>query len=258
MPATGTNGDPYYNPNAAPTSTTAAVPPPMAQFGNAAPVNGMSFTGGPNGAWVQSVGPNDESLESQQLEELLRSDNPIVRQAAQTAQGYAAARGGGVSGTQAIAASNNAMYGILGQVAAANAQRIGQVGDLNEQNLNAIQQEAMGNRTSLAVANTQAGAERAATSERAREFDQSETDRLQNRQWQLADQNTQARAAMRSQVFSTVFNNIMSDPSEWSDPQGAMGMIDNYMTNIDSFFQTQFPEYFQTDQQGNPTGGGSP
>lgn len=227
---------------------------PLSQFQSTTTPSYLSRSGGGNGAYLQSVDPN--SLVQNQLASLQRSDNPIVQQAAMAAQANALARGGGVSGTQAIDASNRAMFDILNPIAGADAARYGQVGDENQDALNQQNLTSMNNRTQLSIAQGNQSVERGRNAELAREFDVQQSNRAQDRQWALADQNTQARAQMRSQVFSTALNTIFSDPTYWGDPQGAMGLINDYSTNIDQFMRTAFPEYFATDQQGNPTGGG--
>lgn len=229
---------------------------PLSQFSGTGTPNYISRNGQTNGAYLQSVDPN--SLVQNQLASLQRSDNPIVQSAAQTAQANALARGGGVSGTQAIDASNRGMFDILSPVAAADAGRYGAVGDANQSALNQQNLEHMQNQTSITEANIGAAPQVARNHEMSREFDLQQQNRQQDRQWALADQNTQARASARSQVFSQALQTIFSDPAYFGDPQGAMGLLQTYSGNIDSMLQGMFPEYYATDQNGNPTGGGGP
>ena len=227
---------------------------PMSQFANTGTPSYITRQPGGNAAYLQSVDPH--SLVQYQLANLQRSDNPIVQQAAMAAQANALARGGGVSGTQAIEASNRAMFDILNPIAGADAGQYASVNAANQEALNQQNIENMGNRTQLSIAQGNQAVERGRNAELAREFNIGQQNRSQDREWQLADQNTQARAQMRSQVFSTALQTIFSDPSYWRDPEGAMGLLHEYSGNIDGLMQQMFPEYFSTDQQGNPTGGG--
>lgn len=242
---------PYYT-----TATNNPVPPanqvPMSQFAPAAPVQGITQSNPTqNGAYVESVDPN--SLASVQLANLMRSDNPLVQYQAQAAASQAAARGGGLSSTQAIDASNTSMYGALEPIAGADANRYAGVGDLNAQMLNANLTGRLNNVTSLQVANTAAGASRAATSERQHEFDTQDSERAQNREWQVADQNTAIQAGQRSQLFGNMESAIFSNPDFWSNPQGAMGMMQTYGTNMMSYLDQLFPEY--SNNSGTQAGG---
>lgn len=227
---------------------------PLSQFSPTGTPNYITRQSGGNSAYLQSVDPN--SLVQNQLASLQRSDNPIVQNAAQAAQANALARGGGVSGTQAIDASNRAMFDILNPIAGADAARYGQVGDENQAALNQQNLEHMQNQTAITTANIGAAPEITRNREMAREFDTQQQNRLQDRQWALADQNTQARAQMRSQVFQQALGTIFSDPTVWGDPQGAIGLMNDYSSNIDGLMRQMFPEYFATDQNGNPVGGG--
>lgn len=233
-----------------PPASTNTAGPPLANFASPGTINGISQNTGPNGAYLQTVDPT--SLASYQYAQLARSDNPIVRNAAQNAQAYAAARGGGVSGTQAIDASNRSMFNELEPVASADASRYGDVGNLNQQMLNANEQERMGNQAQITSSQISAGASRYASDERQHEFDTSQSNRAQDRTWQLADQDTAARASARSQFMNQVEGSIFSDPSVWRDPQGAMGMLNEYGTNFDSWFSSAFPEYNSDGENNTP------
>lgn len=225
---------------------------PMSQFAPGGTRSYITRQPGGSAAYLQSVDPN--SLVQNQLASLQRSDNPIVQQAAQAAQANALARGGGVSGTQAIDASNRAMFDILNPIAGADAGQYAAVNAANQEALNQQNLTNMNNRTQLSIAQGNQAVERGRNHELAREFDVQQSNRAQDRQWALADQNTQARAQMRSQVFSTALQTIFSDPTYWGDPQGAMGLINDYSTNIDQFMRTAFPEYWGNDPslQGSP------
>jgi hypothetical protein len=234
------------------------TPPPFGQYAPTAPGQlpgniTQTVPGNRNGAYVQSVDPN--SLTSYRLGQLQRSDNPLVQNAAQAAQAYAAARGGGMSGAQAINASNAGMYQILAPVAEQDAGRFADVGDLNTQVLNQNQDTRMNNATQITSANIGAAAQRASVHERQHEFDTTQGNRAQDRAWALADQSTQAQANARSQLFGNMEQAIFSNPAVWRDPQGAAGMMNTYAQNFDSLFSQIFPEYDQNQAAaGQPQG----
>lgn len=57
---------------------------------------------------------------------------------------------------------------------------------------------------------------------------------------------------MRSELYNTMVQTVFSDPSFWQDPQGAMGLFNTYGSNVDSMLQSMFPEYYSTNQEGEP------
>jgi hypothetical protein len=71
--------------------------------------------------------------------------------------------------------------------------------------------------------------------------------RTQNREWQLADQDTQARASARSQFFGNMESAMFADPSIWRDPEGVIGAFNEYGSNFDTLFNNLFPEYSTTE-----------
>jgi hypothetical protein len=158
-----------------PTQTTA----PLTQFTPQGTPSYLTRNGGSSGAYVQSVDPS--SLMSHQLAGLMRSDNPIVQAAAQGAQANALARGGGVSGTQAIDASNRAMFDILNPVAAQDAGQYASVDAANQDALNQQNLTGMNNRTNLTIAAGNQSVERGRNREMSREFDVQQSNRAQDR-----------------------------------------------------------------------------
>ena len=233
----------------------ATAAPPLSQFMPGVPPVGGNISTGPGGVALTSVNPNE--LTSYQLGQLMRSDNPLVQEAAGNARNLAASRGSGMSGSQYAEAATEGVYNSLTPIANADAGRYGSVADENQTALNQRNITDMNNTTSLDVAGIGANASMHNSDnslhEAKYEFDTQQKNRLQNRDWQLADQNTAARAAQRSQVFNQAIQTVFSDPSFWKDPQGSLGMINTYSSNIDALLQKLFPEYYATDQQGNST-----
>lgn len=209
------------------------------------------------GTTLQGTDPN--SLVTNQLATLLRSDNPIVGQARNQAVNYALARGGGVdSGASAYLAEEGALASMT-PLAQQNAQQIAAENQANQSALNTTAANRLQAETESGIAQTN----RASAMDQLRaqqQFQQQQA--LQNRQWAVADQGTQAEAAARSQFFGNAEQAIFSDPSFWQDPQGAMGMFNEYGSNFDSIFNDLFPEYGQDiAAAGQPTGnttGGTP
>lgn len=237
-----------------------AVTPPLSQFAPTPnPYGQISTT--TRGASLLGVDPN--MLTSNRLATLLRGDNPIVGMADQNARSYALARGGGLdSGSMAYNATLGA-YQALTPIASEEAGMYGNVARANQDALNQENLEREGNQTQLSIARGNQSVERGRNAELAREFNIGQNNRLQQREWDLADQDTQARAAARSQFFGNMEGALFSDPSFWRDPQGMMGAMNEYGQNFNQWFQTNFPEYYgdgANNTSGNPTtySGGNP
>lgn len=219
-----------------------APTPPLSQFQPNPGVYGNISTG-TRGTALLGVDPN--MLTSNRLATLLRGDNPIVGMADQNARSYALARGGGLdSGSMAYNATLGAMQALT-PIASEEAGMFGNVASANQDALNRENIEHEGNTTQLSIARGNQSVERGRNAELAREFNIGQNNRLQQREWDLADQDTQARASARSQFIGNVENTIFSDPSFWRDPQGAMGLMTEYGDNFNTWFQQNFPEYFQ-------------
>lgn len=224
---------------------------PLAQFSGTNPVTGVSMNG--QGVALGSVDPNQ--LASGQLASYLRGNNPIVQDAAQQGAALAAARGGGMNSSIYSEASSRGAIDALRPVAESDAARYGAVQDLNLNSINQNQLERMGNNTSLSIAGINAAVQRAGLREQARQFDATQANRGEDREWQLADQRTAARANQRSTVFNQLVNTIFSDPSYWRDPEAAMGFFNQYSGGLDDLLANLFPEY---NQQPGDAGGAAP
>lgn len=226
-------------PATTPAITPAQPQPPMAQFSGGAPIPGITQNG--NGVALGSVDPN--SLMSYQMQSYLRGNNPLVQNAAQSAEAAAAARGGGANSSIYGASAASGAIDALRPVAQFDATRYGDVDNQNRGALNDYNLQKLQGQNSLTIANVNASTQAAALAEQARQFDIGQTNRTQDRTWQLADQRSAARANQRSQTFNTLLQTIFSDPSYWRDPGAAMGMFNTYTSNIDSMLNTLFPEY---------------
>lgn len=226
--------------------------PPMSQFSGGAPIPGI--TQNQFGVALGSVDPN--TLASNQLAGYIRGNNPIVQDAARQSEALAAARGQGANSSIYGASAAGGAIDALRPLAQFDAGRYGDVDNQNRAALNDYNLQKLQGQNSLTIANVNASTQAAALAEQARQFDIGQTNRTQNREWQLADERTAARANQRSQVFSQLLGTIFSDPSYWRDPQAALGMFNTYSANLDSMLANLFPEYNQ--QPGDAGAGGQP
>lgn len=225
---------------------------PMSQFDQTS-IPGQGYSTTQTGVALGAIPP--EELFSNHLNTLLSGNNPLVRRAGANAAAYAGARGAGLDSSLYSAAAENAVLDQMSPIAQAD---VSQQQDIRDRNLDALNQqniERMGNLTSVQVAGIGARAQRDALAEQARQFNISQQNRQQDREWQLADQASAARANQRSTTFNTLLQTIFSDPSYWRDPQGAMGMMNTYASNIDAMLAQLFPEY-QASGNGGTGGAG--
>jgi hypothetical protein len=205
------------------------------------------------GVTVRGVDPNE--LSTEQLSTLLRSDNPLLQNARGRAMNYAAARGAGADSASYAYNAEQAMGQQLIPLAQQDAAEYGHVFDANQDALNRALLEREQGRTSTGIANINA---RSAMDQLRAQQSYSRETRAQDRQWQVADQGTQARAQARSQFFGNMESALFSDPSFWRDPQGMMGAFNEYGSNFDSFFNSAFPEYAQGIADAGQSTGGAP
>lgn len=220
-----------------------------------------SRTGTPAGA-INMTGNtallgNDPGISAiDQADALYRSDNPLLQSARGRAANYAAARGAGVDSASYAYNAELGMGQILLPLAQQDAetQLALQQGNQDALNRMALAQEQ--SRATLGAANISRASVMDRIREDQRQFDQDQENRAQDREWQLADQDTQARAAARSQFFSGLYQTIFSDPAYWRDAEGAMGLLDTYGKNWDAWFDEMFPEYTENGPNNVPAGGG--
>jgi len=250
---------------------TSSAQPPLSQLHN--PAYG-DITIGPNGAAIRTVDPNETT--SAQLAALESSSSPLMQLA--LAQGAnAAAATGNVNGTLMSGASENAMLQQLTPIAAQNAQVYERAAQANEDAINqqkSIQEQVAGQK---AVAGISAGASenvakiQQQTQEKAQELQQQEFTAAQSQQlgefntnwdktmaqtqeaqaWTGQNEATQNEFALKGQVVNGVINTIFSDPSYWNDPAGALGMMNDYTSNMSAIIDQLFPPgtYGQTPTQ---------
>jgi hypothetical protein len=206
-------------------------------------------------------GAPTDALVSNQLDTLMRGDNPMVSMARSNAANYAAARGAGVDSASYGYNAEQAALAAMSPIAQANAQEIAQVNAANQGALNTTAANRLQANTEAGIAQTN----RASAMDQLRQQQTFQAaQNLQNRAWQVADQGTQAQAQARSQFFGNMESSMFSDPSFWQDPQGMMGAFNEYGSNFNSLFDSMFPEYGEMQAGGNvPTNpgnttGGSP
>jgi hypothetical protein len=228
-----------------------AVTQPTA--GGAGYPTGTGPLGRYGGVTLRGVDPSQ--LVTNRLADLLRSDNPLLQGARGRAMNYAAARGAGVDGASYGYNAETAMGNELAPLAQNEADTINSIYAGNQDALNRALLEREGNTNAAHIASMN----NSSAMQRLREqnaYDQ--RSREQNRQWQVADQGTQARAAARSQFFGNMESALFSDPSFWRDPQGMMGAFNEYGSNFDAFFNSAFPEYAQGIADAGQSTGGAP
>jgi hypothetical protein len=208
-------------------------------------------------AGVTLRGIDPDEFATNQLNELLRSDNPLLQGARGRAMDYAAARGAGADSASYGYNAEQAMGQQLIPLAQQNAAQVGHVYDENQNALDAALLEREQGRTQTSIASMNNSS---AMSRLRAQNDYDTRARQQNREWAVADQGTQARAQARSQFFGNMESAMFSDPSFWRDPQGTMGAFQEYGANFDSMFNSMFPEYSAMENAGGvpgvPPGGG--
>lgn len=194
-----------------------------------------------NGVALLSQDPN--AMTSTQLTQLLSGNNPLLQMAQQQGAEAANARGS-LNGTLFAAASQNAAMQNMIPVAQQNAQQVGAVNAANAAALNQQQLEHMQNTAQVSAANITAagGVEQArirqleAASEFSQTLQTNQANRAQDRTWQLADQQTSQENYQRDAVLNASLGTIFSDPSYWSNPQGAMGMANFFSQGFDQLW----------------------
>lgn len=237
-------------PNLAPTPASATrVPTAMYNTRFGAPAGNISNTGN-----TALLGDDPNLSATDRLDTLLRSDNPLLQGARGRAMNYAAARGAGVDSASYGWNAEQGMGQQLIPLASEDAQRQLALEQGNQDALNrmALQRE----QTHATIGSAQISARSAMDQLRASNAYDTQR-RAQDREWQVADQGTSARAAARSQFFGALEGAMFSDPAIWRDPQGVIGAFNEYGTNFDAFFDATFPEYSQMQEAGGvPSGGG--
>lgn len=213
-----------------------------------------NLTGQKGGAYTRTIDPNTETVAGQ-YGNLLKGSNPLVQRAIQKGKTMAQMRGSNGNDSLFAGASEDALAENLLPVAGADAAAYNQVGAQNQDALNQQNLQQMSNTTSKIVANIGAGASKYGSDksleadklrleENRRQFDQGmerdAANRLQDRSWNLADQETARKAAGRQAVAQQVLGTIFSDPSYWRDPQGASGMMRFFTEDFSNIWDSLF------------------
>lgn len=221
---------------------------PLSQFTGNGQVGG-NISRNQQGVSLTSVNPNE--LTSYQLGQLMRSGNPLVQQATQSATNLAAARGAGLSGAQYGDVATRAAFASMTPIAQADA---GQYADVRNRNQDALNQqliEQMGNSAQLGAAGIAASASRYASDNNLRaqmaglkqnqtQFEQRHgwdvEDQTRRRGWDVEDQQTSQRNFQRNMVLQNTLNTIFSDPAYWSNPNAAMNMARTFQQGFDNIW----------------------
>lgn len=238
-------------PNVAPTPASATrVPTAMYNTRFGAPAGNISNTGN-----TALLGDDPNLSATSRLDTLLRSDNPLLAMARGRAGNYAAARGAGVDSASYAYNAEQGLGQQLIPLASEDAQRELALQQGNQDSLNRMALQREQSRATLGAAQIS----RASAMDQLRAAnDYDTTRRAQDREWQVADQGTAARASARGQFFGALEGAMFSDPSVWRDPQGVIGAFNEYGTNFDAFFDATFPEYAQMQEAGGVPAGGGP
>lgn len=206
------------------------------------------------GVATRSVDPN--ALTSNQLAGLENTNSPLSQLALAQGANNAAATGN-ANGTLMAGASENALLQQLTPIASQNAQVYERQAQSNQDALNTAantdrsvhgQIAAAGVSANASMHNAQLAADTAAKSlaQNQQQFTtnwQNEFQTAKNSQaFQTASQAQQQQFSLQSNGLNSAMNTIFSDPSYWSNPQGAMGMLNYFGSNINSLVDSLFPQ----------------
>lgn len=206
------------------------------------------------GAYTRTLDPNTETVAGQYAG-LRSGSNPLTQRAIQKGKTMAQMRGSTGNDSLFAAASEDALADNLLPVAGADAAAYNQLGAQNQEAMNQQNLQRMQNTSSQIVANIGASAskygadkgleaDKLRLEENRRQFDQGmqrdAENRLQDRAWNLADQETARKAAGRQAVASQVLGTIFSDPSYWRDPEGASGMMRFFTEDFSNIWDSLF------------------
>lgn len=207
-----------------------------------------------NGVATRTVDPN--ALTSNQLAGLENTNSPLSQLALAQGANNAAATGN-ANGTLMAGASENALLQQLTPIATQNAQVYERQAQSNQDALNTAantnrsvhgQIAAAGVSANASMHNAQLAADTAAKSlaQNQQQFTtnwQNEFQTATNSQaFQTASQAQQQQFSLQSNGLNSAISTIFSDPSYWSNPQGAMGMLNYFGSNINSLVDNLFPQ----------------
>lgn len=207
-----------------------------------------------NGVAVRSVDPN--ALTSNQLAGLENTNSPLSQLALAQGANNAAATGN-ANGTLMAGASENALLQQLTPIATQNAQVYERQAQSNQDAENTAantrrqvsgQVAAAGVSANASMHNAQLAADTAAKSlaQNQQQFTtnwQNEFQTATNSQaFQTANQAQQQQFSLQANGLNSAISTIFSDPSYWSNPQGAMGMLNYFGSNINDLVDNLFPQ----------------
>lgn len=224
------------------------TPPPPAPLQQLQPNTYML-----NGALQGSIDPATMTAGGQ-LDKLMQSSSPLEQLAQSQGMNEAASRGS-ANGTLFAGASMAALNDKLQPIALndANAYQKQQLENQNEYNqLKGVKEQAAAQTYSASVsaaasrygadaskynADVNAKTQAAALAQSHDEFNTNWTNQFQqmkdSQAFQSMSQDKQNAFAAKMTAFGNSVQTIFSDPSYWSDPQSAMGMLNYFNTNID-------------------------
>ncbi len=223
-----------------------------------------------NGVATRTVDPNETA--SGQLQQLESANSPLEQLA--YAQGAnAAAATGNANGSLMSGAAQTALLQNLTPIATSNAATYERDAQANQDALNtaantrrqvAGQLGAAGISANASMHNAQLAAQTAAaslaqnqqqfTTNWANEFQQAKNSQA----FTLADQASQNQFNLGANALNTAVSTIFSDPSYWNNPQGAMGMLNFFGSNINDLVDNLFPDQTGAAQQGYAANGYTP
>lgn len=207
---------------------------------------------------------NPDELSGNQLNSLLDQNGRYIQQARARAGAAANASGLGHS-SLAMSAGEGAAIQAAMPLAMQQAGAYTNVGDRNmdAENTYLLRQgdwnnaallNRMNNSTSLNIAGMNRDEQARQFDEGTRRYDQgfAEDQRRYDTDWQrelqMGDINNNRNR--NNFLASTLVNTVFSDPSIWRDPQGSMGLVNYFGSNLSTLFDQLFPS--NTAQQAAP------
>lgn len=198
------------------------------------------------GAAYGTVDPKTQTAAGQ-LDTLMQSQSPLEQLAAAQGMNLAASRGS-ANGTLMAGAAQTALNDKLQPIALNDANAYQRQQLQNQSDVNQLKNTQTSVEGSVASAGISANAsihnaDQAAAIQK-QSLQQSHDEFLtnwdnqfkqmqQSQQFQSMTQDKQNEFAAKMTAFGNSVQTIFSDPSYWADPQGAMGMLNFFNTNID-------------------------
>ena len=221
---------------------------------NSPVVGNQSYGGlvmGPNGAYVSAVDPTTGTVAGQ-LATDMSSSSPLEQLAQSQGMNAAAARGS-ANGTLFAGAEQAALNQDLTPIAQqdadaynksalANAANVDQAGNVNTQANAETTSAGIGANASMYNADVNAKTQAAALAQNQQQFTTNWANQFtqaqQSQAFQQASQATQNEFQAKYNAFNTTMQTVMSDPSYWSDPTAATGMVNYFNSAFDDIMGT--------------------